>query len=300
MIPVSPLHTLYVERSGKRGGHPVIFLHGGPGSQVNANHRRYFDPDFYDIVLFDQRGCGKSKPAGETRENTTKDLIDDINTLREALGINGKMTLFGGSWGSTLAVAYASQFPDNVANMMLRGIFLGSGEEVEWFTHGLTRFAPQAWQQMAQNMEPDLPDAYYRAVFGDNRDKAIEAARRWLNYEVQIMQIGSKASTTQDSSLNDAILNRSRIHLHYIRNRFFLGGTALLDSAKSITMPVTIVQGDMDMVCPPITAWQLSQRLPNAGLRLLNGAGHSGLADDMASALREEMDALRDRLRTDI
>ena len=296
MIPVSPLHSLYVERCGKKGGHPVFFLHGGPGSQVNANHRRYFDPDFYDIVLFDQRGCGQSVPAGETRDNTTQDLIGDINTLCTALGINGSISLFGGSWGSTLALAYAHQFPRNVNAMILRGIFLGTDDEVAWFTYGLKRFAPRAWQDMSEGMGQDLIEAYYQAVFDSDRDKAAEAAQRWVQYEMQIMQIGSDVSNTQSLAASEATLNRSRIHLHYVRHRFFLSDTALMESANSLPVPVTIVQGEMDLVCPPITAWQLTQRLPDARLRLLSNAGHSGLAAVMASALREEADALRDRL----
>lgn len=298
MIAVSPIHSLYVERSGKKGGHPIIFLHGGPGSQVNARHRRYFDPNFYDIVLFDQRGCGQSLPAGETRENTTQALIEDINTLRKQLGINGTMSLFGGSWGSTLAMAYARQFPQNVAAMILRGIFLGTADEVEWFTHGLARFVPQAWQQMAEGMGQDLVEAYYQAVLDSDRNKAMQAARRWVSYEMQIMQIGSDTSTTEPLSASQAILNRSRIHLHYIRQRFFQVDAPLLDSAKSLHIPVTIVQGEMDLVCPPVTAWQLSQALPDARLRLLSNAGHGGLSEVMANALREEADALRDRLLT--
>lgn len=265
---------------------------------MNANHRRYFDPDFYDIVLFDQRGCGKSVPTGETRENTTQDLIEDIQTLRKALHISGPMSLFGGSWGSTLALAYATQYPHNVAAMILRGIFLGTDEEVAWFTHGLARFAPQAWQQMADGMGQDLVKAYYHAVFDSDPDKANEAARRWVNYEMQIMQIGADVSNPAKVTASPEVLNRSRIHLHYIYHRFFLGNSKLLDDAASLQIPVTLVQGEMDLVCPPVTAWRLSQGLPNGRLRLLSRAGHGGLSEVMASALREEADALRDRLRS--
>ncbi|ALO47440.1 Proline iminopeptidase [Pseudohongiella spirulinae] len=290
------MHSLYVERCGNKNGHPVIFLHGGPGSQVNANHRRYFDPDFYDSVLFDQRGCGQSAPAGETRENTTQDLINDINTLRSVLDINGPMTLFGGSWGSTLALAYAQQFPQNVQAMILRGIFLGTDDEVSWFTGGLKRFAPRAWQNMSEGMGQDLIEAYYQAVFDTNQSRATEAALRWVEYEMQIMKIGSDADGVSSLPESETILNRARIHLHFIRHKFFLGDTDLLNSSELLQIPVTIVQGEIDLVCPPITAWQLSQRLPDARLRLLGNAGHSGMADVMACALREEADALRDRL----
>jgi len=298
-LTVSARHSLYVERSGKKGGHPVIFLHGGPGSQTGAAHRRYFDPDFFDIVLFDQRGCGQSLPAGETQDNHTQALLGDINTIRDALGISGRMSLFGGSWGSTLALVYALHYPQNVAEMILRGIFLASDAEVSWFTQGLTRFAPQAWQQLADGMDDNLVAAYYQAVFDDNDSHASEAARRWVEYEMRIMGIGADVTDkTPPPALqaSRALLNRARVQLHFLKNRCFLADTALLEAAQAIQTPTTLVQGGLDFVCPPITAWQLHQRLPNSRLRMVNKAGHGGLSDELAPILREEVDALRDRL----
>ena len=298
-LTVSSRHSLYVERSGKPGGHPVIFLHGGPGSQVSAAHRRYFDPTFFDIVLFDQRGCGQSLPAGETQDNHTQALLGDINTIRDALGISGRMSLFGGSWGSTLALAYALHYPQNVADMILRGIFLASAAEVSWFTQGLARFAPQAWQQLADGMGDDLVGAYYLAVFDDNDSHASEAARRWVEYEMWIMGIGADATDKTPPpapQASRALLNRARVQLHFLKNRCFLADTALLEAAQAIQTPTTIVQGGLDFVCPPITAWRLHQCLPNSRLRMVNKAGHGGLSDELAPILREEADALRDRL----
>lgn len=276
-----------------------MFLHGGPGSQVRAAHRRYFDPDFFDIVLFDQRGCGQSSPAGETRDNNTQALIEDINRIREALGISGRMSLFGGSWGSTLALVYALQYPENITAMILRGIFLGTKDEVSWFTHGLARFAPLAWQQLAEGMGPDLIDAYYHAVFDQDPDHADEAARRWVEYEMQIMRIGTdnaNAGAPPTLAASRALLDRARVQLHFLQHQCFLAETPVLDAAHLIKAPVTIAQGELDLVCPPTTAWQLSQRLPNGKLRLLSTAGHGALSENLAPILREEVDALRDHL----
>lgn len=298
-LAVTSRHSLYVERCGKKGGHPIILLHGGPGSQVSAAHRRYFDPDFFDIVLFDQRGCGQSLPAGETQDNNTQALIGDINVIREALGIGGKMSLFGGSWGSTLALAYTLQHPRHVEAMILRGIFLGTTDEVSWFTHGLARFAPQAWQELTDGMGQDLIDAYHEAVFDSNEALASESARRWVDYEMQIMRIGTESPGTAAPpalQANRALLNRVRVQLHYLKNQCFLGDQPLLDAARSIQVPTTIVQGELDLVCPPATAWRLSRRMPNARLRMVGSAGHSALSAALAPILREEVDALRDRL----
>ncbi|WP_083264522.1 prolyl aminopeptidase [Pseudohongiella acticola] len=298
-LAVSPQHSLYVERSGKKGGHPIIFLHGGPGSQVRAAHRRYFDPEFFDIVLFDQRGCGQSLPAGETQDNNTLALVGDINTIREALDIQGRMSLFGGSWGSTLALVYALHHPERVAAMVLRGIFLASADEISWFTQGVARFAPQAWKQLTDGMGDDLIDAYYRAVFDADEHSASEAARRWTVFEMQIMSIGTQvpgADPLPAPQASLALLNRARVQLHFLKNQSFLADTSLLDAAKTIQAPTTIVHGELDFVCPPITAWRLNQCLPNSRLRMVNNAGHGGLSEQLAPALREEVDALRDRL----
>jgi proline iminopeptidase len=299
MLPVSSQHSLYVERSGNRGGYPVMFLHGGPGSQTRPDHRRYFDPDFYEIVLFDQRGCGKSAPAGEVEQNTTQDLVEDIWLIRQALGFSGRMSLFAGSWGSTLALAYALRYPQTVDEMILRGIFLATEPELDWYLNGVSRFAPQAWQQLAENMGPDLLDSYHAAVF--DLETAEQAAWRWAVYEQQLMSLGGGTSQSRSmSSLTPAqqvaLVNGTRVQLHYLKNGCFVD-KPLLECIGQLHIPVTIVQGSVDFICPPVTAVELSKRLPLATLRILPGAGHSALGTTMAPALREECDALRDRLR---
>lgn len=307
MIAVSTLHSLYVERSGTPGGYPIFFLHGGPGSHTRAIHRRYFDPLFFEIVLFDQRGCGRSVPAGETQENTTSLLADDIHAIREALGITRNISILGGSWGSTLALAYALRYPQSLDELILRGVFLGTQAEVDWYTQGLSRFVPEAWAQFACAGAADLLEHYYYAVNDADDKRAAEAAVRWANYEMQIMAtmpIGAGGAASQSltqtsmpsGSYVQDTLHSTRVHLHYLSHQCFLAGNPLLDAAHTIEMPVTIVQGRMDLVCPPNTAWQLSQRLPFARLRMVDKAGHSATSGSLALALREEVDALRDRL----
>lgn len=250
-------------------------------------------------MLFDQRGCGQSLPAGETQDNNTQALIGDLNRIREALGISGRMSLFGGSWGSTLALAYALQYPQHVEAMILRGIFLASEAEVSWFTRGLARFAPQAWQQLADGMSEDLIDAYHQAVFASDEGLASEAARRWTEYEMQIMKIGTEstdAAPTPALQASRGLLDRARVQLHFLKNQCFLSDTALLEAARAIQTPTTIVQGGLDFVCPPVTAWRLNQCLPNSTLHMVSNAGHGGLSDELAPILRKEADALRDRL----
>ena len=297
MLPVSPRHTLYVERSGKPGGYPVFFLHGGPGSQTRAGHRRYFDPDFFEIVLFDQRGCGQSTPAGETHDNNTAALVDDIHVIRQALGINRNISLLGGSWGSTLALAYAQLYPETLDELILRGVFLGTDAELRWYTHGLRRFAPAAWHAFAYQMGEELLDSYYKAVFAADLEQAMNAAGRWVEYERQLMTIDARSSLASAFTVTSKdLLNRARVQLHYLKHKCFLADNPLLDAANNIHLPVTIVQGALDLLCPPVTAHQLSQRLPNARLRMVPDAGHGAMSGSLALAITEECDALRDRL----
>jgi proline iminopeptidase len=300
MLAVSPTHSLYVERSGKKGGCPVFFVHGGPGSHSRANHRGYFDPDYFDIVLFDQRGCGKSEPAGETDENDTWALVEDINAIKDALGINRKISLMGGSWGSTLSLAYALTHPQFVEELILRGVFLGTSDEVRWYTHGLARFATEAWEEFSESGVDDLVDYYYRQINSSDAGVASQAARAWVKYEAQTMMIGAgEQASDKNVSLppEKDMLARARVQLHFLQHQCFLGDNQLLESAQNIKLPVTIVQGGMDMVCPPVTAYRLSKRLPRATLRLVSNAGHGGLSGALAAALKEEADNLRDRLR---
>lgn len=294
-LPVSAVHSLYVEQSGNPNGFPVLFLHGGPGSQTRPEHRRYFDPEFYRAILFDQRGCGRSTPAGCTEENTTWHLVEDIEAIRRKLGIN-KWLLFGGSWGSTLALAYATTFPQHVAGLILRGVFLASHSELDWYLDGLRRFVPEAWEMLANGSGRDLIQRYHVDVNHDDPKFAAEAARRWVAYENSVMAIGaaSQPSAQFDGS---AVLSRARVQLHYLAADCFLRADELMERAGAVMAPAIIVQGRSDMVCPPVTAYDLSKRLPEAQLRIVEQAGHAASGARLAGALRCAADDMRERMR---
>jgi proline iminopeptidase len=286
-------HGLHVEQCGNASGFPALFLHGGPGSQTRPLHRRFFDPGFYRIVLFDQRGCGRSVPMGRTEENTTAHLIEDIEALRKHLGLE-RLMLFGGSWGATLALAYATAHPERVAAMVLRGVFLGSASEVDWYLDGLRELVPQAWEALAQDAGSDLLAHYHALV--SQRDMA--AARRWVAYEEAVMRFDSNESPSETSPPAETVLARARVQLHYLAHDCFLELDELLSGLSRIgDTPVLIVQGSRDRVCPPQAALEVAQRLPGAELRLVERGGHSAAAPEMAQALRRATDELRGRLQ---
>jgi proline iminopeptidase len=277
-------HRIYYEQCGARDGVPAAFLHGGPGSSINAGHRRFFDPAFYRIVLFDQRGCGRSTPPGETAHNTTADLIEDLERLRLHLGIERWM-LFGGSWGSTLALAYAQRHGGRATGLVLRGVYLGSGEELDWFVLGLRRFLPEAWAAFTAGAPTGSPLELVRwyAQHVASGDEA--AARRWVDYESAVMAVGEAPA---GGALADgaALLARVRIQLHYLVNDCFLAPGQLLARVPSIAhLPCIIVQGRRDLPCPPLTAQRLHAAWPGAQLRMVEQGGHSAMHPAMSEAL---------------
>jgi proline iminopeptidase len=291
-LPVGGGHALHVEQCGNPAGFPVIFLHGGPGSQVRPVHRRFFDPRFYRVVLFDQRGCGRSTPRGSTEENTTARLVEDIEFLRLHLGLENAL-LFGGSWGATLALAYAAAHPRRVAAMVLRGVFLGSPEEVDWYLGGLGKLVPQARQRLAQDAGPDLLRHYHGLV---SRNDAA-AAERWVAYEDAVMRLDAGEPAAAGGGALDpaAVLARARIQLHYLAHGCFLRPGELLAGLEGLgESRVLIVQGGRDLVCPPRAAIELAGRLPRAELRLIEDGGHSATGPEMAAALRRAADDLRE------
>jgi proline iminopeptidase len=294
-LPVSANHKLYVEQSGNPHGFPVLFLHGGPGSQTNPDHRRYFDPQFYHIVLFDQRGCGRSTPRGGIEQNTTWQLVEDIEQIRKKLNVN-RFLLFGGSWGSTLALAYAITYPQCVAGMILRGVFLASDAELDWYVNGLRRFIPAAWERFAQGRASSIVARYQRDVNHGERPYALAAARRWVEYELSVMGIGGAAGQLAGNVDEEALLARARVQLHYLAAGCFLGEGQLMQRATGLGVPTIIVQGRADMVCPPVTAYELSQRLADSELRMVEQAGHLASGPLLAPALRNAADDMRERL----
>lgn len=282
-------HVLHVELCGDRAGAPILFLHGGPGSSINAGHRRFFDPSFYRIVLFDQRGCGRSSPRGSIAHNTTAHLIADLERLRQHLGISRWM-LFGGSWGSTLALAYAQAYPAQVSGMVLRGLFLATRAEVDWFAEGLRRFVPEAWAHFAADAPSvgarELLRHYVEHVLGSDRTAALRAARRWNAYEGALMAVGEAPSPASPHSDDDTILDRVRVQLHYLAADCFLAPGQLLRAMPALArIPAILVQGRRDLVCPPATAYTVQEAWPSALLRIVEDGGHSAAHPAMAAAL---------------
>ncbi len=290
-LPVGDGHELHVEECGAGQGVPVLFLHGGPGSSINPAHRRFFDPAFYRIVLFDQRGCGRSTPAGATAGNTTQHLVDDIERLRESLGIQ-RWVLFGGSWGSTLALAYAQQHPLRVRAAILRGVFLASRREVSWFVHDLRAFMPEAWLRLSEGDERATAEAliarYHAQVMGADVEHARAAAARWNAYESAVMAVGETAGggTSAGGPAPDALLARVKVQLHYLMHDCFLEPGALIGATDRVcAVPAILVQGRRDLVCPPDTAYALHRAWPGSSLRVVEEAGHSAMHPAMVDAL---------------
>ncbi|HEY7759328.1 MAG TPA: prolyl aminopeptidase [Burkholderiales bacterium] len=288
-LGVTDGHLLRFEVCGNLTGIPALFLHGGPGSSTNPGHRRFFDPSFYRIVLFDQRGCGRSAPRGAIAHNTTAHLIADIERLREHLGVSRWM-VFGGSWGSTLALAYAQAHPASVSGMVLRGLFLASRAEVDWFLEGLRRFVPEAWAEFAAGAPAagtgELLRYYVSQALGSDRTAALGAARRWAAYESALMAVGEAPGTPSPAADDDAVLDRVRVHLHYLASDCFLRPGQLLGALAPLArIPTILVQGRRDLVCPPATAYTVKQAWPAARLCMVEEGGHSAAHPAMAAAL---------------
>lgn len=287
MLEVTGGHRVYWEQSGNPRGLPVLFCHGGPGSSSSPAHRRFFDPDRYRAILFDQRGCGRSQPLGETGNNTTWDLVADMEALRRRLEVE-RWLLFGGSWGATLALAYAQSHPDAVSGLVLRGVFLGTDAEVNWFLGGLRRFVPEAWSALARALgadaSADLLEACVRCIEIPG-ETSRRAARAWVDYESAVISLGEQPGTS--SGLSDVeVLARVRVQTHYLRHHCFLAGGPILAHMTAIqALPGIIVQGRMDMVCPPVTATQLAACWKAAELRMVENAGHFVFNPDLSAAL---------------
>ena len=275
---------IYFEESGNPAGFPVVFVHGGPGSQSRPAHRRFFDPGLFRIILFDQRGCGQSKPLGSLADNTTAHLVDDLDLLRRHLGVD-RWLLFGGSWGSTLCLAYSQAYPERVAGLVLRGIFLGSDAEVDWFLNGVRRIVPEAWTEFSRGTSGSLVEHYQRLLNDPRIDSALAAAKSWSDYEARVMEPANATASANTPSPRDN-LAAVQVQLHYLVNKFFLKPDELLDNLWRIRdKPVTIVQGRMDLVCPPVTAIALANGISGSRLQLVACGGHSALQREMAAEL---------------
>lgn len=296
-LQVSPLHSLYFEEAGNPEGFPVVFLHGGPGAGINPKHRRFFDPLHYRILLFDQRGAGRSRPHAELRENTTDHLIADIETLRERAGV-GEWLVFGGSWGSTLALAYAIRHPRRVAGLILRGVFLGRKSEVRWlFQEGASAVFPDFWEGYLKPIPPgergDLVAAYHRRLTGSDPGERMRAARAWSGWEASVCKLIPDAGFIGDSTGDAIALALARLECHYCGNGLFLpSDNHILDNAAALAgIRCRIVQGRYDMACPAVSAWDLHRALPGSEIRIVPDAGHSatepGLIDGLVQATED-------------
>jgi proline iminopeptidase len=299
-LRVSDLHTLYYEQCGNPHGKPVVFLHGGPGAGCNAKCRRFFDPKVYRIVLFDQRGCGRSTPHAELRENTTWDLVADIERLREHLRI-GRWQVFGGSWGSTLALAYAETHPERVTELVLRGIFMLRRSELEWFYQkGCDMLYPDAWEHylaaIPQAEHGDLIMAYHRRLTSDDPKVRLAAARAWSVWEASTSFLLQNETYIAASAGDIFALAFAGIENHYFVNHgFFDHDDQLLRDAQRLRgIPAVIVQGRHDVVCPIRSAWDLHRAWPEADLRIVPDAGHSAFEPGNAHELVSATDRFRD------
>jgi proline iminopeptidase len=289
-LRVSDLHELYFEEAGNPNGKPAVFLHGGPGGGIDASYRRFFDPAKYRVVLFDQRGCGRSTPHAELRENTTQDLVADIERLREHLGIE-RWQVFGGSWGSTLALAYAETHPERVTELVLRGIFLLRKQEIDWFyQRGASAIYPDAWEpywtHIPEAERGDMLHAYHRRLTSDNASVRIAAAKAWSIWEGSTSRLYTDPELINRSA-GDAFAEAfARIECHYFVNRGFMQeGQLLTDIARIQHIPGVIVQGRYDVVCPLESAWALHKAWPNSDLTIIPDAGHSAREPGISRAL---------------
>ncbi|MBK1696768.1 prolyl aminopeptidase [Rhodovibrio salinarum] len=288
-LPLDDRHTMYWETAGKPDGQPALFLHGGPGAGASADHRRFFDPEHYYTVLFDQRGAGRSTPLGETRDNTTQHLIQDIETLRQHLGIE-RWLLFGGSWGSTLALAYAQAHPERVTGLVLRGIFLGRRSEIRWFLTGMGAFCPEAWDRFASYIPEaergDLLRAYCTRLDDPDPEIHVSAARAWSTYEGSCSTLLPSPETVAAFGDARTALGLARLEAHYFAHNAFLEeGQLLRDAGRLHGIPGTIVQGRYDVICPPQSAWELKQAWPQAQHVIVPDAGHSAMEPGIRRAL---------------
>ena len=290
-LAVGSPHDLYWEQSGNPDGAPMLFVHGGPGAGAAAAHRRFFDPAHYRIIIADQRGAGRSKPLGALSDNTTDHLVEDMEALRRHLGIES-WCLFGGSWGSSLALAYAIAHPERCRGLILRGIFLCTRDEVDWFMTGMRRIFPEAWRRFAEFLPEaergDLLGNYYRRLTDPDPDIHLPAAKIWSQYEGACSTLLPSPETV--SSFGDPLkaLGLARIEAHYFVNDLFMQEGHLLNGAAGLAdMPGVIVQGRYDMVCPIASADELARAWPSAEYVIVPDAGHSALEPGIRSALVE-------------
>lgn len=289
-------HRIYYEECGNPHGKPVVFLHGGPGGGCTDAMRRFWNPDIYRIILFDQRGCGRSTPHASIEHNTTPDLISDIEILRAAMGVD-RWQVFGGSWGSTLALLYCQAYPEQVTEIVLRGIFLLRPKEIRWFyQHGASEIFPDLWQSFLAPIPPaerdDLLQAYYRRLTSDDPEVCVEAAKAWSIWEGTTSTLLPDANVAAKFAGTAMALALARIECHYFVNKGFMEENRLIDNVDRIRkIPAVIVHGRYDVICRVISAWELAQAWPEADLRIVPDAGHAAFEPGIVHELITATDA---------
>lgn len=301
-LKVGGAHSIYWETRGNPKGIPVLFLHGGPGSGCSENHFRFFKPSAYHLISFDQRGAGRSLPLGDIADNTTADLISDIERLRELFGI-ASWCVFGGSWGSTLGLAYAEAFPKRVSALVLRGVWLCRSSDIHWWLHDMGKIFPEEGVRFVdfipENERANLLAAYYSRLNDPDPSVHLPAARAWKSYESNCTQIAYSPANRKDLPENPATRAKARIEAHYLVHRAFLSDGQLLDNANAIAhIPTFAVHGRYDIVCPIDNALALQKALPEMRLHVSPASGHSALEPENADALASIMDDLISTLST--
>jgi len=300
-IRVSDVHQLYYEQCGNPNGKPVVFLHGGPGAGLDPDYRRFFDPEAYRVILFDQRGAGRSIPHASLDDNTTWHLVEDIEKIREHFGVE-QWLVFGGSWGSTLSLAYAETHPERVRGLVLRGIFLCRPQEIRWFyedNHGASAIFPETWEQYVRIIPEaergDMIGAYYRRLTSDDEAVRREAAHAWSIWEASALKLLPDQKVIEEFTEPEMAIALARIECHYfVNNCFFETNNYLLEHIDRIRhIPAVIVHGRYDVICPVMNAWDLHRAWPEASLRIIPDAGHASTEPGIVNALVESTDSFR-------
>lgn len=300
-LAVDERHTLYVEEVGIPDGIPALFIHGGPGAGCESYHRRFFDPDRYRVVLFDQRGSGRSTPHADLENNTTWDLVEDMEKIREKLGID-KWLLFGGSWGSTLALAYAEKYPQRVSAMVLRGIFLCRPHEIKWFyQEGCSRLFPDYWEDfiapIPKSQRGNMLEAYHKVLTGSDELRRLAAAKAWSIWEGRTATMNTNEGVVSHFGSPHVALSMARIECHYFMNNAFLEPNQLLENADVLEgIPGVIVHGRYDVICPVENAWQLHKAWKGSELSIQPNSGHSAGEIETRAALVRATDFYKDVL----
>ncbi|WP_067518866.1 prolyl aminopeptidase [Endozoicomonas ascidiicola] len=300
-LQVDDIHELYIEECGSQDGIPVLFVHGGPGAGCTDKSRCFFDPEKYRIILFDQRGCGQSKPHAELKQNETSLLIEDIEKIREMLSIE-QWLLFGGSWGSTLSLLYAQAHPKRVSGLILRGVFLSRQQDFDWlYKEGASRMFPDHWAHFLELIpeaeQGDLLEAYYQRLFGDDELARMNAAKHWSLWEGNIATLRPNHELVDHFSEPHLALSLSRIECHYFRNHSFIDAGQILENMGLIaSIPGVIIHGRYDMICPLDNAQALADHWPKADLQIVRDAGHASCEPGITDALVRATDDFARRL----